>query len=87
MRSARRLRPRAEPPAISITTGTVSDVIAPDGRVSRTANPRIQLPPAGAWFPGTGTWYILERGHLVVASGAGACGARAGRSDRAGSWA
>jgi hypothetical protein len=54
------------PPAISITTGSVSYVIAPDGRVSRTANPRIQLPPAGAWFPGTGTWYILERGHLVV---------------------
>lgn len=56
-------------PAIGITTGWGSYVIAPNGRVGRTANPRTVLPPAASWFPASGTWYMLDRGHLIVGLG------------------
>jgi hypothetical protein len=59
----------ARPPAIGVTAGRVSYVIASDGRVRRTANPGTLLPRAAIWFPATGTWYMLERGHLIVGLG------------------
>ena len=54
------------PPAIGITTGWGSYLIASGGRVSRAADPPTLRPPAAIWFPASGTWYMLERGHLVV---------------------
>ncbi len=68
---ARRAACRGEPrpAAIGITTAWSSYVIAFGGRISPAAKPRTLLPPAATWFPASGTWYMLERGHLVVGLG------------------
>ncbi len=66
-RAACRGQPRPAP--IGITTGWGSYLIASDGRVSRAADPPTVRPPGAIWFPASGTWYMLERGHLVVGLG------------------
>jgi hypothetical protein len=50
-------------------TGRVAYRVARDGRVSRISAARSPYPLHATWFPGTGTWYRIEHGHLVVARG------------------
>lgn len=58
------------PAPITIDTGRVFGAdtfrIGRDGRVRRTASPPSPFPRGAAWFPGTDTWYMIQRGHLVV---------------------
>jgi hypothetical protein len=46
-------------------------VIGRNGRVRRIAHPQSQSPfPQDAiWYPGTGTWFRLRHGHLIVGRG------------------
>lgn len=48
---------------------TVSYRIGRDGRVNRIANAPSPYPQGSTWFPDTGTWYVIRRGHLVVGRG------------------
>lgn len=57
------------PAPITITTGHITARIGRDGRITRVPNPRPLVPMAADWFPGTGTWYAIQRKHLVVGRG------------------
>jgi hypothetical protein len=61
------------PAPITIDAGRVLGAdtfrIGRDGRVRRTASPESPFPRGAAWFPGTGTWYVIQRRHLVVGRG------------------
>jgi hypothetical protein len=61
------------PAPITIAAGRVLGAdtyrIARDGRVRRAASPQSPFPRGAAWFPGTGTWYTIQRAHLVVGRG------------------
>ncbi len=61
------------PAPITVEAGRVLGAdtfrIGRDGRVRRTASPSSPFPGGAAWFPGTGTWYLIRRGHLVVGRG------------------
>ncbi len=50
-------------------SGTVSYRIGRDRRVNPIANAPSPYPRGSTWFPGTGTWYVIRRGHLVVGRG------------------
>lgn len=57
------------PAPIAITVGGVDYLIARDGGVRRIAAAVSPYPPGASWFPGTGTWFEIRRGHLVVGRG------------------
>jgi hypothetical protein len=57
------------PAPITITAGHVGYLIARDGRVRRIAAASGPYPRGASWFPGTGTWFEIRRGHLVVGRG------------------
>jgi hypothetical protein len=54
------------PAPITIAAGRATYRIGRDGRVHRAAAPSNPYPRAAIWFPGTGTWYMLQQHHLVV---------------------
>lgn len=58
------------PEPITIGAGrvgrSVTYRIGRDGSVRRIANPQSPFPPDTSWFPGTGTWYTIQHGHLIV---------------------
>jgi hypothetical protein len=49
--------------------GSVTFRVGRDGRVRRIPDTDGPLPRDAAWFPGTGTWYGIRHGHLVVGRG------------------
>jgi hypothetical protein len=49
--------------------GSVTFRIRRDGRVGRIPSPQSPFPRDAAWFPGTGTWYVIQHRHLVVGRG------------------
>jgi hypothetical protein len=61
------------PAPITIAAGPVLGAdtfrISRLGRVRRVASPQSPFPRGAAWFPGTGTWYLIRHGHLVVGRG------------------
>ena len=57
------------PAPITVTAGRATYRIERDGRVRRVAAPPSPYPRAASWFPGTDTWYMLQRHHLVVGRG------------------
>ena len=57
------------PAPMTITTGGVRFRVARDGRVRRIGDSRSLYPRDAAWFPGTGVWFWIQHGHLVVGRG------------------
>jgi hypothetical protein len=57
------------PAPITLMAGRVAYRIARDGHVSRVSAPRSRYPRGAAWFPGTGAWYRIDHGRLVVGRG------------------
>jgi hypothetical protein len=61
------------PAPITIAAGRVGRLvtyrIGREGRVRRIANPQSLFPSDTSWFPGTGKWYTIRHGHLIVGRG------------------
>jgi hypothetical protein len=54
------------PAPVTLQTTAASYEIQRDGRVVRVAPRVLPFPKGAAWFPGTGVWYAINHGHLVV---------------------
>jgi hypothetical protein len=50
-------------------SGSVMFRVGRDGRARRIPGTEGPFPRGAAWFPGTGTWYMIQHGHLVVGRG------------------
>lgn len=57
------------PAPITLTEVGTGYRIGPTGSLTRVAVARSRYPPGAIWFPGTGTWYRIARGHLAVGRG------------------
>jgi hypothetical protein len=60
-----RTQPRLPAP-VTITTSCGSFAIGRDGRVRRTSTDPFPVPQGAGWWPYTGVWDKLVRGHLIV---------------------
>ncbi|MGH2875275.1 MAG: hypothetical protein ACRDNJ_10175 [Solirubrobacteraceae bacterium] len=57
------------PAPVTITNGRAGYRVATTGPARRSSVPRSPYPRDASWFPGTGTWYRIVRGRLVVGRG------------------